>query len=309
MISIIMPCYRCAATVSRSITSVLEQSHPDFELIVVDDGSTDDSLQHLEGLASTDRRIRVIAQKNQGPGAARNRGLSEARGEHIAFLDADDYWAPDFLERMLLALTKSGADLAYCGWQNIGVTGGRGEPFVPPDYSQTDLVEAFLGGCRWPIHGVLARTQDLRRCGGFGEDTRSSEDYALWLEVAALQPRVARVPEVMAFYVHHDQPRATSDRASVLINHWHVQRRFLARHLEVKRRLGRQKIRELTHGELLDRAFECYWQRQLQCARPAFRIVMAHGYGRQRDWLYMLPSLLPLFIHRFLIDRLGDRHA
>ena len=308
MISIIMPCYRCAATVSRSITSVLEQSHPDFELIVVDDGSTDDSLQHLEGLASTDRRIRVIAQLNQGPGAARNRGLAEARGEHIAFLDADDYWAPTFLERMLRALTDSGADLAYCGWQNIGVEGGKGDPHVPPDYNQTDLVEAVLKVCPWPIHGVLTRAETIHRHGGFNEEWTSSMDYDLWLRLSR-DCSVTLVPEVLAFYVHHSDTQITSNRARILINHWRIQRRFITEHPEIQQHLGRHRTRELTHGHLLDRAFECYWKRQLQCARPAFRIVMAHGYGRPRDWLYMLPSLLPLAIHRFLIDRLGDRHA
>lgn len=301
MISVIMPCYCCANTVGRSIESVLAQTYTDFELIVVDDGSTDHSVEKLQALAADDARIKLMPTSNRGPGAARNRGLAEARGEYVAFLDADDYWAPEFLARMHSALSQSTADLAYCGWQNVGLEGGRGEPFIPPDYSETDLVETFLGGCRWPIHGALTRTQSLRSHGGFDEKWTSSMDYDLWLRLS-VDIQIIRVPDVLAFYVHHGDTQITSNRARVLINHWRIQRRFIAKYPKVAQRIGKKRLRDIVHGDLMHRAFECYWKRNLECARPAFRQVMMHAYGRPKQWFYMLPSFLPLSIHRRLIS-------
>ncbi len=96
-ISVIIPLYNKAEYVSRALDSILSQSFDDFELIVVDDGSTDGSPDVVRGYQ--DRRLRLIQQENAGPGAARNRGVKEAQGTYVAFLDADDEWMPDYLKR------------------------------------------------------------------------------------------------------------------------------------------------------------------------------------------------------------------
>jgi hypothetical protein len=96
-VSVIMPCYNAAATLREAVASVLAQNAPDFELLIVDDGSRDDSVAVASELAAGDQRIRVICQANAGPAAARNRGIAEARGTYLAFLDADDRWMPDCL--------------------------------------------------------------------------------------------------------------------------------------------------------------------------------------------------------------------
>ena len=157
-ISIVMPCYNAAAHLPASIGSVLAQTCGDWELIAVDDGSTDATLDWLR--SQTDPRIRVHAQSNRGVSAARNAGLARARGRYVAFLDADDTWAADYLDRMLAALQGSpGAVLAYCGWQNLGLPDGRGAPFVPPDYENADKAETLFAGCRWPIHAALVKRE------------------------------------------------------------------------------------------------------------------------------------------------------
>src|ERR1035437_1378650 len=97
--SVIIPLYNKANHICRAVKSVLGQTHADFELIVVDDGSTDGSGDRVREFV--DRRIHLFRQTNAGASAARNRGVSEARGELVAFLDADDEWMPDFLETVM----------------------------------------------------------------------------------------------------------------------------------------------------------------------------------------------------------------
>lgn len=307
-ISIIMPCYNAAKTIGAAIACVQAQSLSSWELIVVDDGSTDDSIKVVSDV--DDRRIRLFSQVNCGSASARNRGLREAQGCYIAFLDSDDAWHPAFLETMWHALEpRNDAVLAYCGWQNLGLQGGRGEPFVPLDYDPLDRAEVLLGGCRWPIHGVLVRRDAIERAGGFDESLQASVDYDLWLRVAP-QGRLVRVPEVLAYYHHHEGEQITKNKFRVALNHWRAQQKFLKQHPDEAQRLGRKRVRELVEGELLKRAYVCYWNRDLLPARALFRKVMCAGYGRPKDWLYMLPAWLPLSWHgnliRFFERRRGE---
>src|SRR5215210_566395 len=109
-ISVVVPLYNKATFVRRTLNSIAQQTYTDFEVIVVDDGSTDGGAGIV--LTEGDPRVRVVTQENMGPGAARNRGISEARGELIAFLDADDEWFPRYLEEGVRLLDESGAGTA-----------------------------------------------------------------------------------------------------------------------------------------------------------------------------------------------------
>ena len=131
LISVVMPCYNAEKYLAEAIDSVLGQSYPSVELILVDDGSTDSSKNIARHYG---KRLAFLEQENQGPYRARNRGFEASQGEYIAFLDADDYWAPDCLEHLHRALSDNNAALAYCGWQNIGITGPRSRPYIQPDY-------------------------------------------------------------------------------------------------------------------------------------------------------------------------------
>lgn len=306
-ISIIMPCYNEAKHVERSILSVQAQTRGDWELIVVDDGSTDGSWPLLTSLSATEPRIKLLRQQNAGAGAARNRGLGVARGRFIAFLDADDTWDPRFLEVMSAALDNNPeAGIAYCGWQNVGLPGGQGLPFIPPDYETPAKLEALLEGCRWPIHGALTRAPLIRGCGGFDETLSSCMDYDLWLRLGTEQ-RLQRIPAVLAFYHHHDGNQITHNRSRVALNHFRTQGKFLEHHPHVGRRLGAFRVRQLTVGELLRRGYAAYWQRDLPAARAIFRVVMKYRYGTAKDWLHMLPCLLPLCVHARVLQYI-DSH-
>ncbi len=114
-VSVIMPVYNGSEWIQNSVRSVLQQTFTDFELVVVDDASTDDSLLVLQDLAKSDRRVRVITHPNQGPGESMNLGIREARGEYLCFLDQDDAYEPGFLAAMVSGIESSGVAFALCG--------------------------------------------------------------------------------------------------------------------------------------------------------------------------------------------------
>ena len=266
-VSIIMPCYNAAAHLSQTIDSVLAQTFDDWELVIVDDGSVDASWQILQEISGQHGRIRIFQQANAGAAAARNRALAEAGADNTAFLDADDTWHPEFLAKMMRALDKDPeATIAYCGWQQLGLSGGRGEPFVPPDYENTEKVEALFRGCRWPIHGALIRSSAVKDGVRFDLNLTSCMDYDLWLRLGAVY-KLTRVPEVLAFYHHHEGEHITDNKARIAFNHFRVQQKFLRANPATKVTLGRTRVRELTHGEMLRRGYESYWDRNTCCLR------------------------------------------
>jgi glycosyltransferase involved in cell wall biosynthesis len=301
-ISVIMPCFNAEAHILRGVSSALEQSFDNVELIVVNDGSTDRSLEILQQVK--DHRLRIIDHSNRGVGAARNRGLEESSGEYLAFLDTDDSWHPNCLE-ILHDKLKSypSAKLAYCGWQNIGLPGGRGEPYIPPEYEGPEKWEKLLRACPWPIHAALVRREVVFEAGCFKEGLAHAEDYRLWLNIAA-SGFIVRVPEVLAYYHFHGGIQATDNMALEAKNDWKVKREFLRRFPQIAGRLNRKKKRDLVEGMMLRRGYELYWKRDLEEARKIFHMVMKTGYGSLKDWKYMLPSVLPSSIHRILIRSL-----
>lgn len=302
-VSIVMPCYNAEAHLPTSVGSVLAQTRTDWELIIVDDGSTDASWPALQQWAATDARIRVFQQANAGAAAARNHGLKHVQGAYTAFLDSDDTWHPQFLETMLDALQHApDYGLAYCGWQNIGLGEGRDDPFIPPEYENADKTETLLAGCRWPIHGALVRSPIIQRAGGFDETLSSCMDFDLWLRIGTAH-RLLRVPRVLAYYHHHGDGQITQNHARIALNQWRAQQKFLLHHPSVAQALGHARIRKLTTGGLLHRGYACYWERDLQAARTIFRTVMKQRYGSLSDWKYMLPAWLPEHWHHWLILR------
>jgi len=304
-ITIVMPCFNAAAHLPESIGSVLAQTFSDWELIAIDDGSTDNTLEWLQ--AQSDPRISVYSQFNQGVSAARNTGLAKASGLYVAFLDADDTWDTHFLEKMVATLhANPGAVLAYCGWQNVGLPDGRSEPFVPPDYETPAKTETLFAGCRWPIHAALVKRDAITAVGGFDTELKNAEDYALWLWVATAAP-IVRTPEVLAFYNFHGGEHASANKARAALHHFRAQKSFLDQHPELHNILGKKQARMLMLSQLLARGYACYWKRDLSPARQIFRAVMRRGYGTLKDWKYMLPAWLPESWHRKMLG-LRDKY-
>lgn len=200
MISVIVPLYNKAPYIRRTLDSILAQTYRDFEVIVVDDGSSDEGGEVVR--RCTDSRVRIVWQKNAGPGAARNHGLAQARGRYIAFLDADDEWLPTFLENSLGQLEGYGPEVACVSsgyflhppgistsamWRGRGLHDGLYR--LTPDLAPQGVVYLLAYLCSW---NTLARTETVRRWGGFFDLEKCvyGEDSYLWLKIL-LNERVA----------------------------------------------------------------------------------------------------------------------
>lgn len=294
LISVVMPCFNAERFIEEAVASVMNQSYENVELIVVDDGSTDDSKDILKNLVDnySDRMI-VLSQKNKGPYPARNFGLRHANGEFVAFLDADDYWSVDCLEELHVALSGSDAVLAYCGWQNVGLSDKRSQPYIPPDFESGNKLEYFLrASAPWPIHAALVGRRDLDHVGVFDEHWPTCMDYDLWLRIGIMRP-IVRVPKVLAFYRHHNRGQITSTQWRQAITVWRIKKNFLKKHQYIRARFSTERLRELIDGALLRRAYDCYWRRDLVSAQYIFRkVLLTHGY-KLKDLKYILPALLP----------------
>lgn len=305
IVSVVMPCFDAERYLEEAVRSVMGQTLPGVELIVVDDGSSDRSPQIVAALQREfGDRIVAVAQANAGPYAARNRGLAQARGAFVAFLDADDWWAPDCLRKLHTALAADpDAALAYCGWQNVGLPGGRGDPYVPPDYELEDKAARFLrAAAPWPIHAALVRRTVMQEVGGFDLDLPTCMDYDLWLRIGVGR-RIRLVPEVLAFYRHHQGGQITSTQWRQARNSWLVKRKFVRQHPQLVRHLSTAELRDLIDGSLLRRGYDNFWRRDLESAQRIFRMSLVKGGWRAKDLVYLLPSLLPPALFRRLVSR------
>jgi glycosyltransferase involved in cell wall biosynthesis len=178
--TVVIPVYEGARVIERSVRSVLAQELTDWELVVVDDGSRDDSGALALRAADGDARVRVVAQDNRGRSAARNAGASVAAGEYVVFLDADDEVRPDWLRRMSEAGVPIGAELIHCGGLRLSVDG------TPPWRVRAARYGALFAYQFGPFQsGMFAmRIPRFREVGGFAEDMSFGENYELGLRLA-----------------------------------------------------------------------------------------------------------------------------
>lgn len=296
-VSVIMPCHNAVRYVGQAIESVLAQTYPNVELIVVDDGSTDGSLQAMRPYAE---RIRLLSQPNQGAAAARNTGIRAARGEFLAFLDADDYWDEHFLETMIDALDGSGAVLAYCGWQIVGADGRPGKPFVPPDYEAGDKrVSLLRDASLWPIHGMLTYRQAVLDIGMFDTRLPTCEDYDLWLRLTFARP-IKRVARSLAYYRWHKPLKETDKRGRDAVYLRKIKRDFIAAHPEWMSGLTAGVLRDCLDGGLLRRGRQCLARGEYKSAQHIFRVAWREHAYTLRDLFAVLPALLPEPVYRRL---------
>jgi len=301
-ISVVMPCYNAAPYVDEAVRCVMGQTWPDVELIVVDDGSSDHSADLVQRLAEAHPgRIKLMHTSRLGPYPARNLGLRHCRGQFIAFLDADDWWLPDTLEKLHAALVESASDVAYCGWQNVG-EGIQSEPYVPPEYEADDPVATFVRTCPWPIHAALLTRKLVDRLGGFSERRFSSMDYDFWLRALALTRRIKRVPEVLAFYRWHGSGQISAVKWRQVLDALTAQKDFIRANPELVSHLPTAKLRDLTEGQVLRQAYRAFWKRDLVSAHKLFRHVAVNRSYALRDLRHILPALLPLPLYRGIVQ-------
>ncbi len=201
LISVIIPAYNAAGFMGETLDSVFAQTFTNYEVIVINDGSPDtEQLEHV--LQRYPSNLRYIKQENQGAAAARNTGLRAAKGEFVAFLDADDTWLPEFLEKQLALIKSSGADLVFADALFSGDSLLDGRTFMQLDPPRGEVTSANLLAVKVTVltSTVLARKAPILDVGLFDVSMRRGHDFDLWFRLAKAGARFAFTREVLG---HH----------------------------------------------------------------------------------------------------------
>ena len=215
LVSIIMPSYNTADYIAESIQSVLEQSYTDWELIVVDDCSTDNTDEVIKPYL-TDGRIKYFKnEKNSGAAVSRNHALREAKGKWIAFLDSDDLWMPDKLEKQIRYMEMNGYHFSYTNYSEINAEGQRNSVTVtgPKRVTKTGMFNYCWLGCLTVMYD--AETVGLIQIA----DIKKNNDYAMWLKVCK-KADCYLLNEELALYRRGRQGSISTQSIKKLIG-WH----------------------------------------------------------------------------------------
>ena len=228
LVSVIIPLYNTEKYIEACLASVLGQTHRNLDVIVVDDGSTDSGAAIAEGIA--DERVRVDRGSNRGVAAARNRGLDLAKGEVVAFLDADDLWYPDKLSEQI-SILQSDRDVVAVGavFQYLSGNGrlfGRAGEGVRDAASQERLKRGQL--MPFPISSLITRTDAVRDAGGFDESLPPVADLDLMARLA-LAGSVATVRRPLGAYRVHSSAMSARQPAEMMMLARFVEKRATAR--------------------------------------------------------------------------------
>jgi len=207
-----MPVYNSQSFVARAIQSVQEQTHQNWELLIVDDHSSDNTTQIVTVFASIDSRIKLLRQlRNGGAAAARNRGLAQAHGRYIAFLDSDDCWRPDKLSKQIAFMKDNAASFSFTGMHRDRSAVGRRSYNVaaPLRVSYHDLLKSNVITCSSVI-------LDIER---FGRPLQmplipKNEDFCLWLQLLKIVPYAYGLSEVCGDYTVRRESASSSKPAA-----------------------------------------------------------------------------------------------
>lgn len=219
LVSIVIPAYNAARYIDETIQSVLRQTYPNWEVIVVDDCSTDDTRSILRHYCDMDTRIHMIAQeKNAGVAEARNRGLEAAQGSWVALLDSDDIWMENKLESQLALAEKTGANLVYCSYLLLGQ---KEKAFLVPDRVdfETMLYKSVMSCSTVMMSREIA--QRYRFNGRFYH-----EDLVFWLDILKDGWKARGCTEVLAAYRLSAGSRSF-DKLSSARHRWEIYRNHL----------------------------------------------------------------------------------
>ncbi|MBR2427204.1 MAG: glycosyltransferase family 2 protein, partial [Lentisphaeria bacterium] len=213
LVSIITPAYNAERFMAETLESVLNQTYPLWELLVIDDGSKDSTPDILKKYAEKDSRIIPIRQENAGSSAARNNGIRQAKGRYIVLLDADDLWEPEFLEKQLKFMKEKNALLVYSSFKRINEQGNEIlKPFIcrsQVTYKQmliTNHIQCMTGVYDTSKYGKIYLREELKSL---------RDDYAYWVDIMKNTGIAYGNPEILASYRIFTQ--STTGKKSKLI--------------------------------------------------------------------------------------------
>lgn len=198
MASIITPCYNGARFISETIDSVIAQTYQDWEMLIIDDGSRDDSADIVRRYMEREPRIKLLQQENAGSAAARNNGIRHAEGQYIALLDADDLWDPAFLEKQIAFMKEKNAVCVTSGHRKIDESSKEIlHPITPrkvitiKDMYRMNYIGCLTGLYNAEKHGKVYLHEELKSM---------RDDYAYWIDIVRLEGVAYGNPEVLASY-------------------------------------------------------------------------------------------------------------
>jgi len=268
MISAVIPAYNAAAFIRRTIDSILAQSLQPEEIIVVDDGSTDDTKSVVDAYGG---KVRCIRQENAGDGPARNTGVAAAKGEWIAFLDHDDEWLPHKLELQMALLDRHG-DLRWCGtnynkscfgWvAPVGDRRALEHRLAGREYFENYL-DATAAGCGLITATMVIRKEVLQEVGGFDSCWLRWADLDMWWRIAYRYPRIGYIPEPLAT-VHLDVQGTRSTQLRLASKRGRQVWDLMDRHVALSKNSG---------------AFEHFRPIARQFLRESLMTMLYHGFA------------------------------
>ncbi len=291
VVTIIIPTHNRGAAIRETIESALSQTiGTGLEIIVVDDGSTDDTWQFLQIEYSNHAQIRMVSQQNAGVASARNRGLREARGDFVGFLDHDDLWLPQKLEQQMAVFkTRDDVDVVTCDWHSFETQVPQKVPSSTRTLPTGDVYRRFLNRNHIVSMSVpLIRARALRN---FRFDTRTqpSDDWDLWLRLAQ-KSRFEYAPHVLVWYRVHARQQSL-DSAKMLLSMKRVFRKQLpfARRKPLTRLSILASIRFADSHQLYVQAKNAWFQsRRLALLKIVWQVLRRHPLALlSPGWLYL----------------------
>jgi glycosyltransferase involved in cell wall biosynthesis len=196
-ISVVIPFYNSMAYLPVTLESILKQTFTDFEVLIINDGSTDNILEWAKGI--TDSRIRVISQENKGLAGARNTGIANSNGEYIAFVDADDLWAPTKLEKQVRCLDENLEVGLVHTWMLFIDEKGKSTGRVLQSYAEGNAWKQVVVKNVIACPSVMIRRCCFEKVGVFEPGRNPVEDWDMWIRIAANYP-LAVIKEPLAYY-------------------------------------------------------------------------------------------------------------
>jgi glycosyltransferase involved in cell wall biosynthesis len=258
-VSVIMPVYNGERYIVSAIESVLAQTYKNFEIVIVNDGSTDNSREKLSAYRQLPF-VQYIEQDNRGVAAARNTAIRKATGELIAFLDQDDLWLPEKLDIQVDYLRQhTDVPLVHA---NLGHINENGEPIQviwPTDVEGSCFRELFLWN-RIAVPTVVVRRQCLSEVGLFNENLAGSDDYDMWLRIAQRFP-IGRIARVLALYRFHGK-NVSRDKLLMIRREWDVISSTIERVPEVYELVGKRAVKKRVGEIRFDLGFWNMWEAQ-----------------------------------------------
>ena len=223
LVSIITPCYNSAEYITQTIESVLVQTYRSWEMIIVDDCSTDDSVQIISAYQKKDSRIRLyqIKTPSGSPMEPRNLGIGMASGQYIAFLDSDDVWLPNKLKNQIKLFNEKSISLVYSNYEKISETGIRSNRIIraPSSVTYMELLKSNCIGC-------LTAVYDVSKVGKVYFEKFRHEDYVLWLTILRTGCIAKNTNTVEALY-RIKKESISANKFAVLKWQWNIYRNFL----------------------------------------------------------------------------------